>query len=119
MPGFIMGTDLDRDRAVSLAIQAAREQGFSIEPVTSREFLARRGSLGKSILLGPFRPYCRFRISALDEEGGTEVTLQRNTPWWTSYSGVRKVHISAEKLANAIDAALGAAGGQVFDRREY
>ena len=74
MPGFVMATDLHRDVAISVAVDVARRYGFGATKVTDHEFLVWRGSLGKSILLGPYAPYCRFRLSASEVDAGTEVT---------------------------------------------
>lgn len=120
MPGFIIGTDLDEDRAIAAALDAAQRLAFAIQPVTGREFVARRGSLFKSWLLGPFAPYCKFRVSAVAlEDGASEVVVQRNSPWWTSYTGLRKVDAAALRLAEAVAKALTAAGGNVFSRIQY
>jgi hypothetical protein len=120
MPGFSIGTDLDEDRAIAAALEAARGLGFAVAPVTGREFLARRGSLFKSLLLGPFAPYCKFRVSAVClEDGASEVVVQRNTPWWTGFTGLRKVDVAALRLAEAVAEALTTAGGNVFSRVQY
>ena len=50
------------------------------------------GSLRRSLLLGPFIAYCRFRVSVIEfDNGQVDVVLQRNFPWWAGFTGVAKV----------------------------
>jgi hypothetical protein len=119
MPGLVMLTDLEREPALSAAARAARDLGFDIQHVTDREFLACRSSLGMSLLLPPFTPYCKFRVSVLEAvEAGVELVLQRNSPWWTGFFGLRGVKTWFDKLAGATEQAVESAGGKVLNCRE-
>ena len=119
MAGFILTADLSQDKALSAAARAAHAQGFDVQHNTEYEFVARRSSLPASLLMGPFVTYCNFRISVLEHPQGVQVVVQRNFPWWAGWSGVRGARTWAEKLANAIDAALVESGGKILDRQEY
>src|SRR5439155_4767019 len=99
MAGFILTTDLERDKTLSAAAKAALEQGFHVSQLTDREFAAKRSNLPVSVLMGPFVSYCNFRVSVLENEDSVDVIVQRNSPWWTGYAGVRGVRTWAERLA--------------------
>jgi hypothetical protein len=117
--GFILTADLDKDQTLWAAARAAHAQGFDVHHHTESYFTARRGSLPASLLLGPFVAYCNFAVSVLEHPQGVQVVVQRNFPWWAGWSGVRGARSSAEKLANAIDAALVESGAKILDRQEY
>jgi hypothetical protein len=120
MVGVTITTDLDSARTIDLARQAAVELAFTIQPWTDREFVARKSSLGRSLLLGPFIAYCRFRISVVElENAAVQVVLQRNFPWWAGFTGVGKVRAWALRLARLIEARIEQDGGKVLDSREY
>ena len=119
MAGFILTANLNRDQALPAAALAAHAQGFDVQHNTEWEFTARRSSLPASLLMGPFVSYCNFLVSVLDHPQGVQVVVQRNFPWWAGWSGVRGARSWAEKLANAIDAALVESGGKILDRQEY
>jgi hypothetical protein len=119
MAGFILTADLSQDQALSAAARAAHAQGFDVQHTTECEFVARRSSLPASIVMGPFVTYCNFRVSVLEHPQGVQVVVQRNFPWWAGLSGVRGARTWAEKLANAIDAALVESGARILDRQEY
>src|SRR5580700_2886287 len=115
MLGITITTNLESARAIDLARQAAAQLAFSIHPVTDKEFLARKSSLGSSLLLGPFVAYCRFRISVIEfEDAQVDVVLQRNFPWWSGFIGVGKVRAWALRLARSIEAQIEQNGGQVL-----
>jgi hypothetical protein len=120
MAGLVLATNLDRDRAFSAAAKAARDLGFDVRHLTERQFEAKRGSAAGALLLPPIGPYCSFLVSALDSNGGgTELVFQRNSPWWTGLMRMRSLKESFQKLANATEAAVQAAGGKVLQRRDY
>jgi hypothetical protein len=119
MAGFILTTDLEADRALSLAIAAAREQGFDVGRFTPTDFRARRGRLVLSLLLGPFVLYCNLSVGAHEFPEGVRLIIERNFPWWAGFSGIRQVRQYAEKLANAIDRTFRESGGRILDREEF
>ena len=119
MAGFILTAELESDKALPAAARAAQGCGFELQHHTEWDFTARRGSLAASLLMGPFVTYCNFRVSVLEHPQGVQVVVQRNFPWWAGWSGVRGARSWAEKLANAIDAALVECGGKILDRQEY
>jgi hypothetical protein len=120
MLGIIITTNLESARAIDFARQAAVELAFIVQPVTEQEFVARKGSLGKSLLLGPFMAYCRFRISVIEfEDAEVDVVLQRNFPWWSGFIGVGKVRAWALRLAKLIETRIEESGGQVLESREF
>ena len=120
MPGLVLLTDLDRDRAMALAIQAARALGFEIQVITEhRQFKARRSTLTRSLLLPPFTPYCNFLVTVLEGDAGHEVVLQRNNPWWTGFFGLRAVRAAFDRLLDATEDAVEAAGGTVMGYRHF
>jgi hypothetical protein len=119
MAGFILTADLSKDKALPAAARAAHAEGFDLQHTTEWDFLARRGSLPLSLLMGPFVAYCNFHVSVLDHPQGVQIVVQRNFPWWAGWSGVRGARRAAQKLADAIDAALEASGGKTLDRQEY
>ena len=120
MLGFKITTDLQGPTAIDVARQAAVELAFAIHPVTDSEFVARKGSLGRSLLLGPFSAYCRFRISVIEfENNEVDVVLQRNFPWWAGFTGVGKARAWALRLVRLIESRITACGGKVLASREY
>ena len=103
---------MDHDEGFSLAefrehFSAHRrrlmESGIRLKPgvVELLDFLARRGSLPLSLLMGPFVAYCNFNVSVLDHPQGVQIVVQRNFPWWAGWSGVRGARRAAQKLADA------------------
>jgi hypothetical protein len=118
MPGLVLQTSLDRDKAFSAAAKAARDLGYTVETVTERQFTARRSNLAMSLLLPPFTPYCNFLVTVLEgDDGGHELVLQRNNPWWTGYFGLRAVKSAFDQLLNATEDAVEAAGGKILGQR--
>jgi hypothetical protein len=119
MRGFTITTDLDGGKALAAARQAAVELAFAIEPVTEREFVAGKGSLGRSLLFGPFVLYCRFRISVIEfDNGEADLVVQRNFPWWAGMTGVGKVRAWMLRLVRLVESRLLSAGGKVLRSRE-
>lgn len=120
MQGITITTNLAANQTIDLARQAAAEMTFGIQPVTPDEFVASMGSLGRSVLLGPFVAYCRFRISVVEfDNAEVDLILQRNFPWWAGFSGVAKARGWAVKLAMLIARRIEEQGGKVKDCREY
>jgi hypothetical protein len=119
MLGFTITTDLDSTRAIDAARQAATDLAFAIRPVTAREFVAGKGSLRRSLLLGPFVAYCRFHISVIAYEKDVDVILQRNFPWWAGFTGVGKTRAWALRLSRLIESRILGCGGQVLDSKEH
>jgi hypothetical protein len=120
MLGITITTDLECARAIDLARQAAAELAFAIKPVTDREFVAKRGSLARSLLLGPFVSFCRFRISVIEfEDAEVDVVLQRNFPWWAGFTGVGKVRAWLLRLAKLIEDRIQQNGGKVLEKKEF
>jgi hypothetical protein len=120
MLGITITTNLESARAIDLARQSATELAFWLKPVTDKEFVACMGSLGRSLLLGPFVAYCRFRTSVIEfENGDVDVVLQRNFPWWGGFTGVGKARWWALRLARHIESRIEENGGKVLDSREF
>jgi hypothetical protein len=119
MMGITITTDLASGKAIELARQAAVELAFALEPVTDTEFVAQKGSLGRSLLLGPFVAYCRFRISVIEfEDDEVDLILQRNFPWWAGFTGVARSRAWLLRLAKAIQTRIEQSGGQVLESKE-
>jgi hypothetical protein len=120
MAGLALATNLDRAKAFSAAAKAAHDHGFAVRHITDRQFQAKRGSVTWSLLLPPTVPYCNFLVSVLEgDDGGTEVVLERNAPWWTGVIGMRGVQASFEQLVESTEKAVAAAGGKVLGRRTF
>ncbi|HYV38411.1 MAG TPA: hypothetical protein VE988_22195 [Gemmataceae bacterium] len=120
MAGLALTTDLGLDSAMSTATKAASDLGFEVPKLTERQFRAKRGSLTLSWLLPPVTPYCNFLVTVREtEEGCVEIVLERNTPWWTGYFGVRGVEQQFDKLAAATEVAVGNMGGRVLSWRHF
>src|SRR5262245_33283430 len=112
MAGFSIRTGVDPETAFKTARRTAKDQGFTVRNVGDWEFVAQRGNLIASIFVGAFIAYCDFHVFVEEnEKGAVEISIQRNTPWWTGAIGVHRVNNAAKALADAIEESIRDDGG--------
>jgi hypothetical protein len=120
MAGFSIRTGVDAETAFKTARRAAKDLGFTVRNVGDWEFVAQKGNLIASIFVGAFVAYCDFHVFVEEnKKGAVEISIQRNTPWWTGAIGVHRVNNAAEALADGIDDAIEADGGKVLNRGTF
>ena len=121
MAGFSIRTDLDPEAALTTVRRIARDLGFGVRIINNRELSVRKGSLIASIGLGgAFIAYCNFRLFIEpNAEGAVEISVERNSPWWTGTTGLNRVHNQAQALADAIEKGIVADGGKVLKRGTF
>ena len=120
MAGFTIHTGVGADTALKTARKIAKKLGFATHPVDDWEFTAMKGNLLASIFLGAFIAYCDFRVCIEEGRNGSmEISIERNTPWWTGVIGVNRVKNQAKALADAIEEAILDQGGDVLKRTEF
>lgn len=120
MPGFSIRTDLDAEAAFKTARRTAKDLGFTVRTTDDWEFSAQKGNLMASLFLGAFIAYCDFHVFVEeDRKGEVDISIERNSPWWTGVIGVNRVSNAAKALADAIDDAILADGGKVLKRGTF
>jgi hypothetical protein len=112
-------TDLTPDAAHAAAVRAATALGFAVVARNHGQFLAATGSLARSILLPPTRPYCRFLVTVLpDGDRATKVILEQNAPWWMGLAGYQTVCDIFDELIDRTADAIETAGGEVLGQHD-
>lgn len=103
MAGLRMGFRASPDAILGAAGTAAHVAGYRVTPKGPQEVWAQKGNFALSLLIGAFIAYCNFRlvVEALPD-GVAQLTLYRNTPWWTGVIGVSRVKSKAKELADLI-----------------
>jgi len=121
MAGFSIRTNLSADTALTTVRRIARDLGFNVRIISDRELSVRKGNLLASIGLGgAFIAYCNFRLFIEpNAESSVEISVEKNSPWWTGTTGVSRVHKQAEALADAIEKAIVVDGGKVLNRGTF
>lgn len=120
MPGIRLTVSLPPRTALDAAHQAARCLRFAAHPHDDGELTVQKGNFAASLLLGAIFPYCNFRLRA--ERAGlgqTEVTLERNHPWWSGPTGIGRVKEHAKELADALEQAVLERHGEVLSRTAF
>ena len=115
MPGFRIFTDAPPELADRVVLEVGDELDFDVEDAEDGEFSFRKGSFVASIFAGAFVKYCNFRVYVTEHEQETEITIERNSPWWTGILGIDRVKKEAKKLADTIEDVLEEEGAQVLD----
>ena len=120
MAGFSILTDIDGAAAMKTANKVAKKLGFSTAKADEWELTATKGNLVASIFLGAFIAYCDFRIYVEEgKRGEIEISIERNSPWWSGAIGVHRVNNRAKELADAIEDAILDNGGKVMKRGTF
>jgi hypothetical protein len=115
MSAVRFSTNLDQEAAHAAAVQAAKSLGFGLAPRKACQFLASRGSLLRSILLPPTRPYCRFLVTVMPEcQRAANVILEKNDPWWMGGAAQQMISELFDELVDAIAEAIEATGGSLL-----
>jgi hypothetical protein len=119
MAGIFLIVNQGAETAFKVVAGAARALHYTVTCLADGELSLRRGSLIAGLVVGPFVPYCDFRVSFHSRERETEIRLELNKPWWTGTIGLKRVRGRAEELAGAIDLAVREAGGTVLKRNSF
>lgn len=120
MAGYSILTDLDAEAALKTATKTAKKLGFSTARNGDWEFTATKGNLMASIFVGAFIAYCDFHVFVEeDKKGRVEISIERNSPWWTGAIGVHRVNNRAKELADAIEEAILNSGADVLKRGTF
>lgn len=65
---------------------ASRALRLTLQPISERTFLARRGNAIAKILLGFFVTYAAFKLTFVSPEVGvSHVLFEMKRPWWTTW----------------------------------
>src|SRR5438128_1495449 len=103
MAAIKLTTNVDPEKVHVIARRSAEEQGYRTEGAKGRwDFSARQGSMALTFFLQALATYCDFRITIDRTSAGTELIVERNSPWWTGKIGVNRVKARAEDLARKI-----------------
>ena len=120
MPGHTIETDLEAKRLFKLARREAEELGFATDATGDFAFNARMGNLFLSILLGAMIAYCDFDVEIEEDDDGTvELSVKRNSPWWTGWLGMNRVKSRAKELAKNIASAIEDDNGEVLHESTF
>jgi hypothetical protein len=118
MAGIKLVTDADPETALQIAWRTAQDLGFKLTPVLEGAFCASKGHMIWSMLVGPAAPHCSFRIAAFKYPDGTDLVLERNSPWTSGLLGLRRIQGEADTLMERVADAVARAGCKVIDRKE-
>jgi hypothetical protein len=120
MAGVAFVTSLTSDAALAAGNAAATALGLQIRHRRPHQFAARQGSLLRSLLLPPHRPYCNFLVTLLQEDDSlSEIVLESNEPWWTGTYGLKAVEDMFDRFVHAVADAIEKAGGRILKRRRF
>src|SRR5262245_50178422 len=106
MAGYILLTNLHPEDADGMVRKAARRLDFDVDEIEPGEFQLTKGNFLLSLLLGAFIAYCKFQGTICRKGDDTEITLTRNSPWWTGAIGVSRVKSRAKELADEFEESL-------------
>jgi hypothetical protein len=120
MPGIFLVTNMDAAGAAATVRKAARRLDFEVEEHEDGEMQLTKGSMAASIFLGAFIAYCNFHVSVRRKRDDTvEITIDRNSPWWTGVIGVNRVKSRAKELADEIEDTLRDERANVLHRETF
>ena len=118
MAGITLKTDLTGENAVKMVMHVAKDLKFAVYRVGDWELRIQKGSLLASIFVGAFVAYCDFRVFVEEDDGGVDIVIERNRPWWTGAIGVGRVKSWAKTLASHLEDEIKHQGGKVRDRKD-
>src|SRR5579859_3371307 len=114
MAGIKLVIDLEPDRALQLAWRVAQDLGFVLTPIKDGWFLAGKGHILWSALVGAAAPHCKFKLSAHRyEDGTTDLVLERNSALTSGLLGRRRIQGEADALMEKVSEAIAQNGGRV------
>lgn len=120
MAGSVIVTDMEVNKAMKLVRFVAKEEGYAVRRIEEDELTIRKGDLASSIFLGAFVAYCFFNARFdFDRQGGVEIELERNNPWWTGFIGVGRVKSAFKKLIDAIEDEIEHAGHRILRSEDF
>ncbi len=119
MAGYKLRTDLSAKTAYNIARKVARDLDFSLTKQGDNAFSVEKGNFPLSIFLGAFVAYCHFQVDIEEYDDSTDIIIERNSPWWTGWIGVKRVQARAKELADCIADAIEDEGGKILKAREF
>lgn len=120
MSGIRIAVQTTPELLLTHAGQAAESLAFTVGSAGPQTLQLRKGSLGLSIFLGAFIAYCDFRATVqVLGNGLSQLTLERNKPWWTGVIGVSRVKGKAAELVDVLQRGLASQGLNVAGREEF
>ena len=120
MPGHLYVTQGLPEHLLDISGQVASAMGYSITQVGPWTLKLQQGSLAASLFVGAFTAYCDFTVNILIPGDGTaHLVLERNTPWWTGFLGVRRVKGRAIDLADAYGNEMVRQGVPIIQRNDF
>jgi hypothetical protein len=120
MPGIVLVTNMDASGAAAIVRKAASRLDFQVKEVADGEMELRKGNLAASIVLGMVVAYCNFHVSIRRKRDDTvEITIDRNSPWWSGTIGVSRVKNKVKELADEIEDRLRDERANVLHRETF
>jgi hypothetical protein len=120
MPGRIIVTDMKANLSRKLMLRVARNMGFSVTELDAWEYQLRRGSFGWSLFLGAVIAYCNFRVNfGQGDDHQVEISIERNSPWWTGMLGINQVKSWCKRFAEALAEAIEDEGGEILEENQF
>lgn len=108
------------DAVLAAVGSAAASLGFSVAATGPASLSVRKGNLFLSVLAGAFVAYCNFQVVVeASPEGVVQVSIHRNTPWWTGVIGVSRVKTKAKELADSASRMLSGSGIAFLGSSEF